>query len=140
MFVQCKLHYWKTHWDLGSRKSTQKYIFMSTHNTFPVVWKLFWISSTLVLPEKFSGNTTDRENNFSWSLDHDQNKCVSSMGILIRPFNWLKAFQLSFFNLFITRLAFSSPNKKNISTWKLKTLLINWKVSSVTPRDEKYHL
>ena len=29
---------------------------------------------SLVLPEKFSGNTTDSENNFSWSVD--QKKCI----------------------------------------------------------------
>ena len=39
----------------------------------------------------------------------------------------------------LTRLAISMPSKKNTSTWKLKMLLANWKILSVTPRDEKYH-
>ena len=52
-----------------------------------------------------------------------------TLGILIRPFNWLKAFQFSCFDLYI---AFSSHNKINISAWKLKkTLLPKWKDLSV---------
>ena len=35
--------------------------------------------------------------------------------------------------------AFSSPvNQKNISTWKLKIILSNWKVLLVTPMVEKF--
>ena len=66
---------------------------------------------------------------------------LPSQKILIYPFNWLKTFQFSYFNLFISMLAyaFSSPvNKKNISTWKLKIILSNWKVLLVTPMVEKF--
>ena len=66
---------------------------------------------------------------------------LPSQKILIYPFNWLKTFQFSYFNLFISMLAyaFSSPvNNKNISTWKLKIILSNWKVLLVTPMVEKF--
>ena len=42
-------------------------------------------------------------------------------------------------DLFITRLAFGTLSKKNISTLKLKTLIANWKVSLAAPSNEKYH-
>ena len=58
---------------------------------------------SFVLPEKFSVSTTDHENKFSWSIDKkvcfDLKSHVPSLGILSRPFNCLKAFQVLIFLL-----------------------------------------
>ena len=53
---------------------------------------------------------------------------------LIRPFNWLEAFHFSIFSLL--RLIFGWPSKE---MWKVKMHHANWKVSSVSSRDEKCH-
>ena len=107
----------------------------SSHNTlFQLFWNLFWVSST-------SGISTDRENNFSWSLDEKSvflfmfHPCWGFQFDLSIGSKYF-SFHVSIF-LLLTMLAFGSPSKKKITTWKLKMLLTNWKVLSVTPSDKK---
>ena len=107
-----------------------------------ILWKLTFDRNHFSFSSHFSscfencfesGFTTDCENNF-YMATRSRKVCFDiktmfhlALGILIQHFNWLKEFQFSCFDLFITRLAFSSPSKKNIAMWKLKTFLTNWK-------------
>ena len=49
------------------------------------------------------------------------------------------SFHVLIFILLSLPLAHLVRKTSQVSTWKLKMLLANWKVLLVTPRDEKYH-
>ena len=92
-------------------------IFMSQH-TFLVVLKIVLFSTAWT-------NFRLRKQLFMFAID--KKKCayilkshVPSLGILIRHFHWLKAFQFSCFIRYISRLAFGllSKKKSQHENWK----------------------
>ena len=48
-----------------------KYIYFQVATHFSG-WFENCFESAVLLPDKFSGSTTDRENNFSWSIDQNR--------------------------------------------------------------------